>query len=36
VLVRGRHDLPIELTSVKVTGSGGLRLTGDLAIGILG
>jgi hypothetical protein len=36
VLVRGGDDLPIELTSVKVTGSGGLRLTGDLAIGILG
>jgi hypothetical protein len=36
VLVRGRDDLPIELTSVKVTASGGLRLTGDLTIGILG
>ena len=36
VLVRGGDDLPIELTSVKVTASGGLRLTGDLAIGILG
>jgi hypothetical protein len=36
VLVRGGDDLPIELTSVKVTGSGGLRLTGDLTIGILG
>jgi hypothetical protein len=36
VLVRGGNDLPIELTSVKVTASGGLRLTGDLAIGILG
>ena len=31
VLVRGGDDLPIELTSVKVTPSGGLRLTGDLA-----
>ena len=36
VLVRGGQDLPIELTSVKVTGSGGVRLTGDLSIGILG
>jgi hypothetical protein len=36
VLVRGGNDLPIELTAVTVTGSGGLRLTGDLAIGILG
>jgi hypothetical protein len=36
VLVRGREDLPIELTSVKVTGSGDLRLTGDLSIGLLG
>ena len=36
VLVRGGDDLPIELTSVKVMASGGLRLSGDLAIGILG
>jgi hypothetical protein len=36
VLVHGGEDLPIELTSVKVTGSGGLRLTGDLTVGILG
>jgi hypothetical protein len=36
VLVRGGDDLPIELTSVKVTASGSLRLTGDLSIGILG
>jgi len=36
VLVRGGDELPIELTSARVTGSGGLRLTGDLAIGILG
>jgi hypothetical protein len=36
VLVRGGDDLPVELTSVKVTASGGLRLAGDLAIGILG
>ncbi|HYO41835.1 MAG TPA: hypothetical protein VES19_01445 [Candidatus Limnocylindrales bacterium] len=35
-LVRGGEDLPIELTSVRVTQDGGLRLTGDLAIGILG
>ncbi len=36
VLVRGGKDLPIELTSVRVTTSGGLRLAGDLAVGILG
>jgi hypothetical protein len=36
VLVRGGEDLPIELTSVRVTDAGGLRLTGDLAIGLLG
>jgi hypothetical protein len=36
VLVRGGDDLPIKLTSVKVTPSGDLRLTGDLTIGILG
>lgn len=36
MLVRGGDDLSIELTSVKVTASGGLRLTGDLAVGILG
>jgi hypothetical protein len=35
-LVRGGEDLPIELTSVRVTRDGGLRLTGDLAVGILG
>ena len=35
-LVRGGEDLPIELTSVRVTREGGLRLTGDLTIGILG
>lgn len=35
-LVRGGEDLPVELTSVKVTRDGGLRLAGDLAIGILG
>lgn len=36
VLVRGGKDLPIELTSVQVTGAGDVRLTGDLTIGILG
>jgi hypothetical protein len=35
VLLRGGDDLPIELTSVKVTASGAVRLTGDLAIGLL-
>ena len=35
-LVRGGEDLPIELTSVRVTRDGALRLTGDLAVGILG
>lgn len=35
-LIRGGDDLPIELTSVRVTQNGGLRLTGDLVIGILG
>lgn len=36
VLVRGGEDLPIELTGVRVTPAGALRLTGDLAISILG
>jgi hypothetical protein len=36
VLVRGGEDLPIELTSARVTDSGGLRLTGDLAFDLLG
>jgi hypothetical protein len=36
VLVRGGEDLPIELTSVRVTAAGGLRLDGDLAMRILG
>jgi hypothetical protein len=36
VLVRGGEDLPIELTDVRVTQAGGLRLSGDLAIGLLG
>lgn len=35
-LIRGGDDLPIELTSVRVTKDRGLRLTGDLVIGILG
>ena len=35
-LVRGGEDLPIELTSVRVTRDGDLRLIGDLAVGILG
>ncbi len=35
-LIRGGEDLPIELTSVRVTQGGGLRLVGQLAIGILG
>jgi hypothetical protein len=35
-LIRGGDDLPIELTSVRVLQGGGLRLTGDLVIGILG
>ena len=34
--MRGGEDLPIELTSVRVTRDGDLRLTGDLAVGILG
>lgn len=36
VLIRGGEDLPVELTSVKVTKDGGLRLAGDLSIGLLG
>lgn len=36
VLVHGGEDLPIELTSARVTSSGDLRLTGDLTVGILG
>jgi hypothetical protein len=36
VLVRGGEDLPIELTDVRVTQAGGLRLSGDLSIGLLG
>jgi hypothetical protein len=36
VLVQGGQDLPIELTDVRVNANGGLRLTGDLALSILG
>ncbi len=36
VILRGGEDLPVELTSVWITGSGGLRMTGDLSVGILG
>jgi hypothetical protein len=36
VLVRGGEDLPIELTGVRITESGDLRLTGDLSFGLLG
>ena len=36
VLVRGGKEIPIELTSVKVTQDGGLRLSGNLSLGILG
>lgn len=36
VLVRGSEDLPIRLTSVTVTAGGGLRLMGELEIGLLG
>lgn len=36
VLLRGGEDLPIHLTGIRVTQDGDLRLTGDLAIGILG
>lgn len=36
VLLRGGDDLPIELTSVRVNDNGGLRLEGDLSIGLLG
>jgi hypothetical protein len=36
VLVRGGRDLPIELTDVRVTDAGDVRLTGDLALGLLG
>jgi len=36
VLLRGGGDLPIRLTSVRVTAAGDLRLSGDLAIGLPG
>jgi hypothetical protein len=36
VMLRGGDDLPMDITSVKVTDAGGLRIDGDLAIGLLG
>jgi hypothetical protein len=36
VLLRGGSDLPIHLTAVRVTSAGDLRLSGDLAIALLG
>jgi hypothetical protein len=36
VLLRGGEDLPIRLTSVTVTAAGGLRLVGELTVGLLG
>jgi hypothetical protein len=36
VLLEGGSDLPIHLTSVRVTDAGNLRLAGDLAIDLLG
>lgn len=36
VLLHGGADLPIEITSVRVNENGGLRLEGDLSIGLLG
>ena len=36
VLVEGGQGLPIELSSVRVTDGGDLRLSGDLAISLLG
>ena len=35
-LLRGGEDLPIRLTSVRVTAGGGMRLAGELAVGLLG
>jgi hypothetical protein len=35
-LLRGGEDLPIRLTSVRVTEAGDLRLGGELSIGLLG
>jgi len=36
VLLQGGGQLPIRLTSVRVTDAGDLRLTGNLAVGLLG
>ncbi len=36
VLLQGGDDLPIRLTSVKVTKAGDVKLVGDLSIGLLG
>lgn len=36
VLLHGGQDLPLELTGARVTPDGGLRLTGKLAISLLG
>jgi hypothetical protein len=36
VLLRGGEDLPLEIRRAQVTGDGGLRIEGELAIGILG
>jgi hypothetical protein len=36
VLLTGGEDLPIRLTSAAVTADGGLRLTGELTVGLLG
>jgi hypothetical protein len=36
VLLHGGTDLPIRLTSVRVTDSGDLRLAGELSVGLLG
>jgi hypothetical protein len=35
-LLQGGEDLPIRLTSVTVTEAGDLRLSGELAVGLLG
>jgi hypothetical protein len=36
VLLHGGQDLPLSLTGARVTPDGGLRLTGRLAISLLG
>lgn len=36
IVVRGGEDLPVDLTSVRVTDAGDLRVTGDLAVPLLG